>query len=223
MVSETPTPYSRQFLNLISAYILFLFTAWIFLWLLKLRLDSFVPSLTGATATFLYWTVAKIFVWVLPSLELMRRIRREGRMLVGFDANRRSLKLGVAVAAVCAFLNISFNYALFGVPFHGFESLTTFLTAIVIAPIVEELTFRGAIFNGLLTGLGYWPANLLTAVLFLAIHLPGWYFTGKLASLSGIQLAVSICTLGVIFGATAYYGRSIFGSSIAHAVNNLTV
>ena len=44
------------------------------------------------------------------------------------------------------------------------------LLAIVLAPIAEELFFRGFVFGGLIRGLGPWGAAILSAALFMLAH-----------------------------------------------------
>jgi len=40
--------------------------------------------------------------------------------------------------------------------------------------IIEEIPYRGFMLQKLAERLGFWRANLITSLLFLAIHLPGW-------------------------------------------------
>jgi len=49
-----------------------------------------------------------------------------------------------------------------------------------INPVVEEIAFRGAILGSLNTRFRFGVANTLTGLLFLGIHLPGWFFQGRL-------------------------------------------
>jgi membrane protease YdiL (CAAX protease family) len=60
-------------------------------------------------------------------------------------------------------------------------------------------------------------------LLFVSLHLPGWYFMGHLrerltAPLGG---AFSIFLLGLAFGYVTYRSRSVAAGVVAHFVNNL--
>jgi membrane protease YdiL (CAAX protease family) len=73
-----------------------------------------------------------------------------------------------------------------------------FVDAVVVAPIVEELTFRGAVLGGLGPRYRFSIANSLTALLFLGSHFPGWYFQGRLMTelTTPVGGAVSILLIG---------------------------
>jgi membrane protease YdiL (CAAX protease family) len=93
----------------------------------------------------------------------------------------------------------------------------------VIAPLFEEFMFRGAVLGALLERYRFAVANVLTAALFLGLHLPGWYFQGRLwehlMSLAGGALAIFV--LGLVFGFVAQRGRSLVASILTHAISNL--
>jgi len=51
-------------------------------------------------------------------------------------------------------------------------SLITMISLVIIAPISEEIFFRGFVFPGLNKRLGFYWSVLITSVLFMAIHIP---------------------------------------------------
>jgi membrane protease YdiL (CAAX protease family) len=78
---------------------------------------------------------------------------------------------------------------------------------VVVAPITEELLFRGVILRGLAIRYRFWLAALASAALFALAHLNPW------------QFMTALC-LGVVF---AWYVRetaSIVPALIGHAVHN---
>lgn len=75
-----------------------------------------------------------------------------------------------------------------------------------ISPAVEEVALRGALLALLQRLLGFWPANLLAALVFVAAHLPGWWVAGTLSRRSlpwdvGVLLVLSLA-LGWLKGRT---------------------
>jgi membrane protease YdiL (CAAX protease family) len=46
------------------------------------------------------------------------------------------------------------------------------VSALVMGPVVEELTYRGVLLRSL-SRLGQWPAVILSSIVFMAIHIPG--------------------------------------------------
>jgi membrane protease YdiL (CAAX protease family) len=87
-------------------------------------------------------------------------------------------------------------------------------TALIAAPLFEELVFRGFAFNALLRYLPLWPAVLLSGALFALAHwLPG--NLGALGPLAGV---------GMVLAAIYYRSGSLVAAMLAHACfNTLTV
>ncbi len=89
------------------------------------------------------------------------------------------------------------------------RNIFTFTTIVVLAPVLEELIFRGIILKGLLKR--YSPATAIAAssVLFGVVHLNPWQF-------------ISALILGIFIGWVYYRTRSISLAIIIHAFNNFT-
>jgi len=84
--------------------------------------------------------------------------------------------------------------------------------AITLAPLVEELLFRGVLLSALILRCGAALAALLSAAAFAAIHLPGlgwqWYALPEL-----LLLGVGLAWLRLHY-------RSLWPSVLAHGANN---
>lgn len=82
--------------------------------------------------------------------------------------------------------------------------------AVVCAPIAEEIVFRGYLFTALCLVLPAWAGHLGTAALFGLAH--------------GVEHALPIGALSLLFGYLRARYRSLLPSMLAHAVHNaLTV
>ena len=64
-----------------------------------------------------------------------------------------------------------------------------FLMIVIIAPVVEELFFRGTVLPAIIDRLGTWPGILISSVWFAASHLQAIQFPGLLA----VGLALAYC------------------------------
>jgi membrane protease YdiL (CAAX protease family) len=94
--------------------------------------------------------------------------------------------------------------------FTSASSLIAVFTAIVIlAPIIEEVFFRGYLFKLLQDKLGDNPAIFLTAILFSAVHF-------------NIYTFFPILVMGGLMGWARKRTGSVVPSLIFHAMNNLT-
>jgi membrane protease YdiL (CAAX protease family) len=153
-------------------------------------------ALVGAAAGLLFYKLTMAFVARRPTPELsLRRAPRE-------------LGLGLAIGA--AFIAGSYVLLLatgvYRAVWNPEDAVATIALAVAVnagAAIVEELTFRGLLFQGIERLGGRWTALVITAALFGGAHLlnPG-------ASLwSAFAIAVQA---GVLLGAAFMWRRSIW-------------
>jgi membrane protease YdiL (CAAX protease family) len=87
------------------------------------------------------------------------------------------------------------------------RNIFAFITLVVLAPILEELIFRGIILRGLLNRYSPFIAIVLSSTLFGIVHLNPWQF-------------VSAFFLGIFIGWVYSQTKSISLSIIIHAFNN---
>lgn len=71
----------------------------------------------------------------------------------------------------------------------GTQLVIVFVALVVLAPIAEELIFRGYLFGNAREGLSFWPAAILTSVLFGVVH--GQWNVG----LDTFALSMALCYL----------------------------
>ncbi|MBF2037496.1 CPBP family intramembrane glutamic endopeptidase [Staphylococcus schleiferi] len=88
----------------------------------------------------------------------------------------------------------------------------------IVAPIVEEMMFRGVLLQYIEVKTNRVWAIGITSALFGFIYL----FNGKLVGLDFVLLIVGGTMVGVMFGITVYTFNSIWASVILHALWNLT-
>ena len=92
--------------------------------------------------------------------------------------------------------------------------IVTVLAAVLAAPVVEELVFRGLIMRGFLSRMSAIPAIALQGLLFGFAHSDPTRGAGNL----GLGLVLS--AVGVALGTSAYLLRRIGPTVIAHAIFN---
>jgi membrane protease YdiL (CAAX protease family) len=104
-------------------------------------------------------------------------------------------------------------------PYHPLSGMTAtsthpairgalFFAAVVGAPILEEIFFRGGLFGSLRRRFRFWPAALLSSAVFAILHpqLPLGF--------------IPIAALAIGFSALMEWRRSLVPGMVAHAVNN---
>lgn len=81
------------------------------------------------------------------------------------------------------------------------------LIAILVAPVAEEIFFRGFVFGGLNRRFGFWPAVLISAVLFSLAHIE-------------LYKLIPIFFFGLLVAWLYYKTGSIWASALVHFINN---
>ena len=205
-----------------AVFLVFLFVFWIGAWLLEQWLVSSYGFLSTSSSQFFYWLVMKLVLWVVPALLVIRWMGRRISEVMGVGRLRSILVWGGGVGLILAVLDIG-SHMVFHQSWNLFGDVWVVVSVVVVSPVVEELVFRGVVLGGLMSRYSFWVANVVTAVLFVGIHLPGWFFQGVLVQnlVSPLGGAVSIFVLGVVFGYVAFRSRAVTGSILSHALNNL--
>ncbi len=89
----------------------------------------------------------------------------------------------------------------------GHSALASWILLVVVAPVTEELLFRGLILNALLRRYGPWIAVLFSSLLFALLHMNPWQIPVALAS-------------GVLLGWLYLRTRSLWPCILGHAIMN---
>lgn len=113
---------------------------------------------------------------------------------------------GIAMMGVIALLMWSFSAATFGInPRFQATDLALGAYLLLLAAALEELLYRGFIFQRLLDGLGVWPTQLLFAAIFAAGHWdnPGLEGSAKVVAMLDLALA------SLLFGLAYLKTRSL--------------
>jgi len=201
-----------------------LFLAWIGAWLIDLQLRArfhWDPQ----TDT-IYWIAMKVIIWVLPAVLIIRIAQR--RNVIDFlelssSHLRPGLVWGAGVGLVLVVITFLGRTLPAGAHARAVAFTLVFLNAVVVAPLVEEIALRGFFLKELeLMGRGFWAANVLSTLVFVSMHIPGWLFNGRFPSTTQlVQAMVPLAGLSLLFGWTKKRSSSLYGSIIVHAINNL--
>ena len=88
------------------------------------------------------------------------------------------------------------------------QGFSSFITIGVIAPVFEEMVFRGLILRGLTKNYGIKKAVIISSILFAVFHLNPYQFFGAFVA-------------GLFLGWLVYLSNSLWPSIIAHALFNI--
>jgi membrane protease YdiL (CAAX protease family) len=88
------------------------------------------------------------------------------------------------------------------------------ITAVIAAPFVEEIVFRGLVMRGLRSRMAAVPTIAIQAILFGVVHVD------PIRGAGNIGLVLVLSGVGVAFGGAAYLLRRIGPAIVAHAIFN---
>lgn len=84
----------------------FIIAAWIGAWILKRTIDAHATVFLTSWGSFLYWTFAKLLIWISPSLWLLKQSGHSILSLFNFQLWRKYLAWGGAIGCILIILNV---------------------------------------------------------------------------------------------------------------------
>ena len=178
------------------------------------------PRLTAigdATLTYALLNISlRLLLWVVPVVLYLSHVDHVDPIEYLRLSTHRGR--GVAVALIVTVLNVAGSVARFGVPHPTTQSLTwnSVLGTSLMVGFIEEIPYRGFMLRKFTERIGRWPAMLITSVLFVSIHVPGWVALHVMS----VDRAASIFVFAVIMSLIVTYSGSLWASIIAHSAND---
>jgi len=199
-----------------------LICVWICAWIVKVYLDASFGWIATSLGAFVYWIFAKIFIWIFPALLLLRVAGRSLREVFNLRNWRGWLAWGGGVGVLISLTGFIPSLVR-GSPLFATQFDVPLLSVLTVAPMFEEFLMRGAVFWNLQQVHSTAVANVVSSLMFIVLHIPGWYFMGTLMEnlTRPIGGALSIFLLGLAFGYATHRGRSVVAGMLAHFLNNL--
>ena len=201
---------------------LILILAWITAWIVKLELDGTYHWLETGAGSSAYWTSAKLLIWILPALGLIRLSGRSLKQVFNFSNYKAWLLWGGGIGLAIALTGLIPN-VLSGDPILPTQFSYALLNVLLISPTFEEFLLRGAILGNLQQHHTFLTSNVISSLMFVILHLPGWFFMGQLPEniTRPIGGAFSIFLISLLFGYAVKRSHSVMGGILAHFLNNL--
>ncbi len=97
--------------------------------------------------------------------------------------------------------------------------VTSVLAAVLMAPIVEEVVFRGVLFQALRRQVGLWPAALLSGVVWTAVHVELFPPVGSFQPVAIGAIFLLAIWLAWIFHRTGTIVVAVLGHATFNAIN----
>jgi membrane protease YdiL (CAAX protease family) len=158
----------------------------------------------------------RLLVWVLPVFVYLRHIDHQDP--IEYLKLKQNWRRGVVIGLALSLLNFLGSMARFGAPHPSVQSLTwnSVIGTSFLIGFIEEIPYRGFILQKFEERYGFWVAFLLSSLLFLSIHIPGWLSLHLLKA----ESAISVFIFGAVMAIVFRYGKSLWGPIIAHSLND---
>ena len=187
-------------------------------------LYSSVAGVNNIPARIFLNEVIRALIFVAPVLPSLKFVI--GEKPISYLKLDTTIKIGVlrGIVASIAYAALVFARALLttGVVTPKTVPVEAWFTALTVSTLIEEIAFRGFLLQMFERAMKFWAANVLTALLFVAIHTPGWIILGDAPLLPGKIIVMSeIFFLGLLLGYLFERAGSLWSCVILHAANNL--
>ena len=158
----------------------------------------------------------RLLVWVLPVFLYLRHIDHVDP--IEYLKLKQNWKRGVIIGIVLSLINFFGSMMRFGIPHPTLQSFTwnSVIGTSFLIGFIEEVPYRGFILQKFEERCGFWIANLLSSLLFLSMHLPGW-ISLHLLKVAGV---ISVFIFGVVMAIIFRYGKTLWGPIITHSTND---
>jgi membrane protease YdiL (CAAX protease family) len=187
-------------------------TVSILAFILKAILERMLSEEGFTFSSFYIRTAVNVFTILFLSL-------RYPSKLITLDNFRKVLKYGFVLGAIFpTILILSYGAGLYEIPndysefltYTGFQEYLWIVNIVVIAPVFEELLFRGSYYRILNIRYNVFLAALLSSLLFALLHR------------SGLTPFLGAFMKGLLLTYAYHKSGSVWTSIIIHSINNLT-
>lgn len=178
------------------------------------------PRLLAVGNTTLAYAVLNLsfrfLYWIAPVILYLRYV--DGVDPLAYLKLTQNVRRGVVVAIVLTAVNVIGTFARFGPPHLSMQRVTwnSVLGTSFFIGLIEEIPYRGFMLQKFGERMNFWLATLITSLLFVAIHLPGWIALHTLSA----GAVVSIFVFGVVMAIALKYSRSLWAPILAHSAND---
>ena len=176
------------------------------------------PRLTGAlgerTLTYALLQLSiRVLVWVVPVWLYLRYLDRVEPL--GYLKLKHYITRGLVVGLVLTAVNLAVTMARFGLPHVTAERVTwnSILGTSFLIGFIEEIPYRGFMLQKFAERVGFSLATLITSLLFVAIHLPGWIALDTLRADAAVTIFIFAVVMALVFKWSGSLWAPIFGHS----------
>ena len=213
---QEPSPGTPRRIAPFLIYLVVFFAAWSGLWVWAAYPWAVRRFGDGSLAFALITVAFRVTIWVAPVFWYLRKVDRVEPF--EYLRLRQHWRRGVVVGVLFSAVNFALTAWRFGLPHldHAYVTWNSILNASILVGFFEEVPFRGFMLQKLEEKSKFWTAAVISSVLFVGIHLPGWVLLGRLSAAN----VAFIFAFGMVMAVLFRYTRSLWASIVAHSLND---
>jgi membrane protease YdiL (CAAX protease family) len=209
-------PKHRKEIFWLFVYILWLYITWT---VCRLLLIPPLQQAIGSPWNMLVEAVSKFLLWVVPVLVYIKYVLKADvlsylklKTLIGKGILWGLLGCLIPLVIFCS--NVFIHHK----PLHLSLSPSVWLNVVLLVGLIEEIPFRGLIFQQMQVWWGFWKASLFSSFLFVTIHLPLWIVNGQTSVAVMVSQSISVFVLGLLFSYLFKRSHSLWSCILMHSI-----
>lgn len=185
-------------------------------------ITPFIAHHFGAFPGIFAAPICKLLFWILPAFLYIIYIEKS-HPLTYLKFNTNVLK-GVIWGVLISLLYVVvpfYRYFILGHTLHLNLGLDEWVNVVLLVGIIEEVPFRGLLFQKLQQLMGFWCASLLSSLLFLGVHIPYWVSMGTVLFPNMLYTMAYLFVFAFALCFVLRRSGSLWSCIIIHSVNDL--
>lgn len=173
-------------------------------------------------------TIIRLIIYIIPILLILKF---ENENILVFLKLKCSLKktliwafVSILIILLIWFLGVVFYLPITDLPLKQNYNLVfnadLFIRSVVLTGFIEEIVFRGFIFQELLQITKFWVANSINGFLFALYHIPFWLIFNTFDRNYRVSYIIGLVLFSIIQGIVLKKSKSLWVCMIIHMVNN---
>jgi len=217
-LSETVGMDKRMSLAHLTCYIGIFFLLW------TIYVSEFAPFLKRNYPDFYLYDVFKLLIWTVP---VFACLKYENIDALSYLKLRSVTKDDVKWTILISLTFIAYQFVgtmVISKPikFNMFFEANNWIKGVILVGFTEEILFRGFFLQKIASYTRFGFANIITAILFLLIHFPGWLALNALPASIFLEIALFafIFIFSIVEGYVLKKTGSLWVCILIHSINN---
>jgi uncharacterized protein len=181
------------------------------------------PVLKTSCPALYIFDVFKLLIWTVPVFAYLKYENLAALSWLRLESvTRTGIKWAVIVSLVVIASQLAGKMVAGPLKFNLYFAMDKWIKGVILVGFTEEILFRGFLLQKIAGYLSFSWANLVTSLLFLLIHFPGWLSQNSLppGPVEKMGMFAFIFIFSIIQGRVYQKTGSLWTCIIIHSINN---